>query len=530
MNVIAVNPFAGAQADGAVAGGNSSGESTDAAGLFAALLANIVTGVSTPEGGEPDVVAASVTVDADDVTADVDEESAEAVEANSAWLPDGMVAVQASLMAAPVASVAPVLVAAEASTAEAALTPVDTAANVVVPATAVAASAVESAQDAVVSQAPLETVVADGVEVLLPSGGATGDAARVLPDPEKTRAAATPAAPETAAVVVEDEAARVAAAEAPKAAVPAEVEAPVKADAQPKAEALVLRGATLVASETPKESGVAPVEGSSKKAQLRELVAKRAAEIAAAEDAGSDAADAEPELRVVETSSKPVRTAAEVLATAPRVARAAGESTEEGEVSPVSATQGHEGMARPGGVTLHRESGVAGTTASAPAAAPVEVPVLDVPKFTESSIKQMLDSGEQRMSIRIKPDTLGEMQIEVTRSGSDVQVRLTAATQAVRDLLDTHAPQLREALAREGFDAAKVQVAPPSSSSGLNLGHAGAGQQGQHAQQQQQQQHGGNALWSGGRFGNANATGPASTAPSRRAALAGGGSSLNITV
>ena len=159
-------------------------------------------------------------------------------------------------------------------------------------------------------------------------------------------------------------------------------------------------------------------------------------------------------------------------------------------------------------------------------AAPIEVPVGELARFAERGIKQLLDSGEQRMHIRVTPESLGEMQIEVTRSGGDVQVRLTAATQAVRDLLDANTHHLREALVREGFDTAKIQVAPPSSSGGLNLNFSGAGhdtQQGQQAQQQQQ----GQPHWNAPRFAGADAN--RADAP-RKPQPAHAGDGLNVMV
>lgn len=516
MNVQTINPFADVQAETAT--GRNGAERVDAAGAFAALLASVVTGIST--GAEGEVVDVPVTategVEMEEGTGSV--ESEEDAESES-WLPGGMVAVQAPLLVANVSTAAaPVdvttvateaemaVLAAEDATASAAKSPAGEATELVVTTSQESEGVTEGKVVLPVSSEPAPPSVAPVTE----------RAAEVQSEAtakQNAQAAAATAAAATAATRVASEPENTV---VPTAAAPTTPQGAV--------ETLLAKAAVVSTADASKNAEALPVDPVSKKAQLRELAAKSAAQASAAEaEANSEGSETAPVLRLPEVDAGEPPVSARVV---PALLEAQGEEAERGEEAgsrSISGTQGTESAGRHG-VTVNREFTLAPSSSAMAAPAPVEVPVAELPKLTESSIKQILDSGEQRMTIRIKPDTLGEMQIEITRSGSDVQVRLTAATQSVRELLDAHAPQLREALAREGFDATRIQVSPPSSSSGLNLGHAGAGQQGQNTPQQQA---GGQPGWSGQRFPQAAA---ANTATGGARAVPAGGGALNITV
>lgn len=178
-------------------------------------------------------------------------------------------------------------------------------------------------------------------------------------------------------------------------------------------------------------------------------------------------------------------------------------------------------------VTPQRENVQVAAVPSAPA--PVEVPVQELASASLKSVKQLIETGEQRMHLRINPESLGEMQIEVTRSGGDVQVRMTATSQAVRDLLDAQTHHLREALVREGFEAPRIQVT--QSNTGNSTGFNTA-QHGQHAQQQWQagsQQGGGQGTWHRPRLA-ADTTQPPAARSIAAAPAQAGGATLNISV
>jgi flagellar hook-length control protein FliK len=187
--------------------------------------------------------------------------------------------------------------------------------------------------------------------------------------------------------------------------------------------------------------------------------------------------------------------------------------------------RGVEGVARPEAppVLSRESSSVDGAARAASLPDPVEVPVAELGRFAVRGVRQLLHEGEQRMTLKVMPESLGEVRIEVTRQGGEVQVRMSATTQAVREMLDGQAHTLREALVREGFDSPRIQFTqqPPSSSGGG--GWSGAGSQ--EAQQQPGHAHGNSAR----QGGNA----PRPEAPggnAHRPATASGGGALNVTV
>jgi flagellar hook-length control protein FliK len=89
---------------------------------------------------------------------------------------------------------------------------------------------------------------------------------------------------------------------------------------------------------------------------------------------------------------------------------------------------------------------------------------------------RLVESGAtQTWSVRLVPETLGELRIEITSQDSHVAVRLISPHGDVRDTLDGQLHHLREALMREGVDVTRVVVASQSSSgSQLLPGDAGS--------------------------------------------------------
>lgn len=74
-------------------------------------------------------------------------------------------------------------------------------------------------------------------------------------------------------------------------------------------------------------------------------------------------------------------------------------------------------------------------------------------------VRLLTHQGERTMVIKLVPESLGEIQIEV-RTGSDhsVVVRMLSASPAIRETLEEHAALLRHALSQDGFENAQVDV------------------------------------------------------------------------
>lgn len=106
-----------------------------------------------------------------------------------------------------------------------------------------------------------------------------------------------------------------------------------------------------------------------------------------------------------------------------------------------------------------------------------------VEQFSEvaaSSVRYIAANGEKTMTVRLIPESLGEVRIEVTHSGDKVAVKLAAANPAARVLLENQVQQLQQSLATEGLDVAKVTVSAHMGSSrqdnnGFMQQHAASG-------------------------------------------------------
>ena len=66
--------------------------------------------------------------------------------------------------------------------------------------------------------------------------------------------------------------------------------------------------------------------------------------------------------------------------------------------------------------------------------------------------------GAYSLSLRLLPENLGEIRIDVQVQGSTVLVRLTSDNPAAQEALRASLPELREALAAEGLTASSLEV------------------------------------------------------------------------
>ena len=99
----------------------------------------------------------------------------------------------------------------------------------------------------------------------------------------------------------------------------------------------------------------------------------------------------------------------------------------------------------------------------------------ELDQFVVRNARLVQSGATQTWSVRLVPETLGELRIEITSQDSHVAVRLISPHGDVRDTLDGQLHHLREALMREGVDVTRVVVASQSSSgSQLLPGDAGS--------------------------------------------------------
>lgn len=111
-------------------------------------------------------------------------------------------------------------------------------------------------------------------------------------------------------------------------------------------------------------------------------------------------------------------------------------------------------------------------------AMPLEEPVSPeaIRELAVRTVRFTMAQGESSVTIRLSPESLGDMVVEVKSSHDAVHVRIAATAPTVREALESQMHGLREALAREGIHATSVSVAADS-----GQGHSAAQFGGRHA-------------------------------------------------
>lgn len=82
-----------------------------------------------------------------------------------------------------------------------------------------------------------------------------------------------------------------------------------------------------------------------------------------------------------------------------------------------------------------------------------------VTAHTVRNVRFLVFKGERTITVRLAPESLGEMRLDVQSSSDGLSIRLASANPVVRDALETQVHGLREALARDGISVAKVEIA-----------------------------------------------------------------------
>lgn len=113
------------------------------------------------------------------------------------------------------------------------------------------------------------------------------------------------------------------------------------------------------------------------------------------------------------------------------------------------------------------------STPSPPEAVIVERTSLQaLPEQTLRVVRYLSNNGEQTMRIRLVPESLGEVRIEVTTSHDAISIKLASANTAVREILQTHAQGLQTALAQDNASAVRVSITSDAASTAWLLDNA----------------------------------------------------------
>ncbi len=125
-------------------------------------------------------------------------------------------------------------------------------------------------------------------------------------------------------------------------------------------------------------------------------------------------------------------------------------------------------------------------------------PVVQLPSGQQVAESQIFDqvvshlsgsaNGESgRMVLRLQPAELGSLKLDLAIEGDKISANIHAQSQQVREVLERHLPQLRNALAEQGLKVEQFQVSVEHS--GQQGQHDNLSRQQQQFGQSQQQQH-----------------------------------------
>lgn len=84
---------------------------------------------------------------------------------------------------------------------------------------------------------------------------------------------------------------------------------------------------------------------------------------------------------------------------------------------------------------------------------------------TVRAVRYLATQSEKTLTLKLIPESLGELHLEVTSGQDGLNVKLMSANSVVRNILNTDLPSLRDALLRDGLQVLNVSVMADASSS-----------------------------------------------------------------
>ncbi len=116
------------------------------------------------------------------------------------------------------------------------------------------------------------------------------------------------------------------------------------------------------------------------------------------------------------------------------------------------------------------------TLAESPAPPQAPVGMESIGAAAVRSVRYLASRGGDRsLTVRLVPESLGEMRVEVRAQGEEMLVRIVSANPSVRESIQAQVHDLRQSLAREGIEVTRVDIAAGMSQN--------AGQGGRHPQE-----------------------------------------------
>lgn len=107
-----------------------------------------------------------------------------------------------------------------------------------------------------------------------------------------------------------------------------------------------------------------------------------------------------------------------------------------------------------------------------------------LPQRTIETVRYMVESGRRTLTVKLVPESLGEVRLEVVSSSDKaglaetVTVKIASASASVRGVLENHLSGLRDSLLRDGINLGEVSVSTGGSSGQAAFGNDGPSSQG----------------------------------------------------
>jgi len=81
-------------------------------------------------------------------------------------------------------------------------------------------------------------------------------------------------------------------------------------------------------------------------------------------------------------------------------------------------------------------------------------------KSQNKSVRYLVSEGEKSLRVRLVPESLGEVRVEIVSVRDELHLRLVSGNASVREAMEQGSETLRSALARDGVNIIRVTVAP----------------------------------------------------------------------
>jgi len=100
-------------------------------------------------------------------------------------------------------------------------------------------------------------------------------------------------------------------------------------------------------------------------------------------------------------------------------------------------------------------------------AVPRELALRDsMTELAVKSVRYLVSEGEKSLRVRLAPESLGEVRVEIVSVRDELHLRLVSGNPSVRDAMENGSEGLRNALARDGVNVVRVTVSPDGGASG----------------------------------------------------------------